>query len=61
MLPERSAPDNVASGFGGQKVLKPAATGATMWAMGKASPEPGGGARFSTPSLRKQLVMDLYS
>lgn len=36
--------DNVASGFGGQKVLKPAATGATTWAVGKASPEPGGGA-----------------
>lgn len=61
MLPECSAPDNVASGFGDQKVLRPAATGATSWAMAEASPEPGGGARFSTSSLRKQLVMDLHS
>lgn len=61
MLPECSAPDNVASGFGDQKVLRPAATRATSWAMAEASPEPGGGTRFSTSSLRKQLVMDLHS
>ena len=47
--------------FWGPEGAQPAATGATSWAMAEASPEPGGGARFSTSSLRKQLVMDLHS
>ena len=61
MLPEWSAPDDVDSGSGDQQVLRPSATGATSQAVAEASSEPGeGGAPFPTPSLRKQLVMDLH-